>query len=115
MVTKLILERILADIKNNVKELRDARDITWEIYRKRAPVPRHKEIADSPGQIQKLRVSAPSSEAGEMTTGCRCLDYSLQPTDYRPAFSRCAEDAKKIRGSEDWKNGNWEEQVNQKQ
>jgi len=33
MVDKILLERILADIKSNVKELRDANDITWDIYR----------------------------------------------------------------------------------
>lgn len=33
MVNRIILERILADIKSNVKELRDARDITWDLYR----------------------------------------------------------------------------------
>jgi len=33
MVSRIILERILADIKTNVKELRDARDIEWDRYR----------------------------------------------------------------------------------
>ena len=33
MVDQILLERILADIKSNVKELRDANDITWAIYR----------------------------------------------------------------------------------
>lgn len=33
MVDRVLLERILADIKGNVKELKDAKDITWEIYR----------------------------------------------------------------------------------
>jgi uncharacterized protein YutE (UPF0331/DUF86 family) len=33
MVNRIILERILADIKSNVKELRDAKDITWDLYR----------------------------------------------------------------------------------
>ena len=33
MVNRVLLERILADIKSNVKELRDANDITWDIYR----------------------------------------------------------------------------------
>jgi hypothetical protein len=32
MVNRIILERILADIKANVKELRDAKDVTWELY-----------------------------------------------------------------------------------
>ena len=33
MVDRILLERILADIQANVKELRDAKDITWDIYR----------------------------------------------------------------------------------
>jgi len=33
MVNRVLLERILADIKTNVKELRDSKDITWDVYR----------------------------------------------------------------------------------
>lgn len=33
MVDRIILERILADIKANVAALRNAKDITWELYR----------------------------------------------------------------------------------
>jgi len=33
MVNKIVIERIIADIKGNVKELKDASDITWDIYR----------------------------------------------------------------------------------
>ena len=33
MVNRLLLERILADIKSNVKELKKATDITWDVYR----------------------------------------------------------------------------------
>lgn len=33
MVNRILLERILANIKSNVKELRDAKDISWDIYR----------------------------------------------------------------------------------
>ena len=33
MVDRVLLERILADIKSNVEELRQAHDITWEVYR----------------------------------------------------------------------------------
>ena len=33
MVNRLLLERILADIKSNVKELTNAKDITWDVYR----------------------------------------------------------------------------------
>ena len=33
MVDRILLERILADIKSNVKELKDAKDITWSVYR----------------------------------------------------------------------------------
>ena len=33
MVNRLLLERILADIKSNVKELKNAKDITWDVYR----------------------------------------------------------------------------------
>ena len=33
MVKRLLLERILADIKSNVKELANAKDITWDVYR----------------------------------------------------------------------------------
>ena len=33
MVNRLLLERILADIKSNVKELKNATDITWDVYR----------------------------------------------------------------------------------
>lgn len=33
MVDRILLERILANIKSNVKELRDAKDISWDIYR----------------------------------------------------------------------------------
>ena len=33
MVNRVLLERILSDIKTNVKELRDANDITWDKYR----------------------------------------------------------------------------------
>ena len=32
MVNRILLERILADIQSNVKDLRDAEDITWEKY-----------------------------------------------------------------------------------
>ena len=33
MVKRVLLERILSDIKTSVKELRDAKDITWDLYR----------------------------------------------------------------------------------
>jgi uncharacterized protein YutE (UPF0331/DUF86 family) len=33
MVDRILLERILADIKANVAELRKSKDITWETYR----------------------------------------------------------------------------------
>jgi uncharacterized protein YutE (UPF0331/DUF86 family) len=33
MVDRLIVERILGDIKANVEELKQARDITWDVYR----------------------------------------------------------------------------------
>ncbi len=33
MLNRLLLERILADIKSNVKELKNAKDITWDVYR----------------------------------------------------------------------------------
>ena len=33
MVNRLLLERILADIKSNVTELKNAKDITWDVYR----------------------------------------------------------------------------------
>ena len=33
MVDRILLERILADIKSNVKALRASKDITWDVYR----------------------------------------------------------------------------------
>ena len=33
MVDRVLLERILSDIQSNVKALRNAEDITWDIYR----------------------------------------------------------------------------------
>ena len=33
MLDRVLLERILADIKVNIRDLRDATDITWEVYR----------------------------------------------------------------------------------
>jgi uncharacterized protein YutE (UPF0331/DUF86 family) len=33
MVDRILVERILADIKSNVNDLRQAHDITWEVYR----------------------------------------------------------------------------------
>jgi len=33
MVNRLLLERILGDIKSNVTELKNAKDITWDVYR----------------------------------------------------------------------------------
>ena len=33
MVNRVLLERILSDIKSNLQDLQDASDITWEIYR----------------------------------------------------------------------------------
>jgi uncharacterized protein YutE (UPF0331/DUF86 family) len=33
MVDRVLLERILADIKANIRDLKDANDITWEVYR----------------------------------------------------------------------------------
>jgi len=33
MFDRLLLERILTDIKSNVNDLRKAHDITWEVYR----------------------------------------------------------------------------------
>lgn len=33
MVNRLLLERILADINSNVTELKNAKDITWDVYR----------------------------------------------------------------------------------
>ena len=33
MVDKILVERILADIISNVKALRDASDISWEVYK----------------------------------------------------------------------------------
>ena len=35
MVNKILIERILADIKAYLKDLKDASDITWEVYKKR--------------------------------------------------------------------------------
>jgi len=32
MVDKVLLERILADIKANIRDLKEAVDITWEVY-----------------------------------------------------------------------------------
>ena len=32
MVDRILLERILADIKANVNELKNAKDITWDLY-----------------------------------------------------------------------------------
>ncbi|HLC15008.1 MAG TPA: DUF86 domain-containing protein [Thermodesulfovibrionia bacterium] len=32
MVNPLIIERIVTDIKSNVNDLREASDITWEVY-----------------------------------------------------------------------------------
>lgn len=34
MVNKILIERILGDIKHNLKDLKDASDITWEVYKK---------------------------------------------------------------------------------
>ena len=34
MVNKILIERILADIKAYLKDLKDASDITWEVYKK---------------------------------------------------------------------------------
>ena len=33
MVNLVVIERILTDIKANVKELRNAKDVTWDLYR----------------------------------------------------------------------------------
>ena len=33
MVDRILMERVLADIRSHVKDLTDASDITWEIYR----------------------------------------------------------------------------------
>ena len=33
MVDRILLERILTDIRSNVKDLRDAKDISWKKYR----------------------------------------------------------------------------------
>jgi hypothetical protein len=33
MVDVVVVEKILGDIKSNVSELRQATDITWEVYR----------------------------------------------------------------------------------
>lgn len=33
MVDRLLIERILSDIKSNVQDLKLAKDITWEVYR----------------------------------------------------------------------------------
>ena len=33
MVNRVLIERILSDIKSNVQDLRGARDITWEVYK----------------------------------------------------------------------------------
>ena len=33
MVDRVLIERILADIKANITELRGARDINWDLYR----------------------------------------------------------------------------------
>ena len=33
MVDRILLERILADIKSNVQALRASKDITWDVYR----------------------------------------------------------------------------------
>jgi uncharacterized protein YutE (UPF0331/DUF86 family) len=33
MVDRLLLEKVLLDIKSNVRDLREAHDITWEVYR----------------------------------------------------------------------------------
>jgi len=33
MINRILLERILGDIEANVRDLRNAQDITWEVYR----------------------------------------------------------------------------------
>ena len=33
VVNRILLERILGDIKANVRDLRNAKDITWEVYK----------------------------------------------------------------------------------
>lgn len=33
MVDRLLIERILSDPRSNVNDLRQARDITWEVFR----------------------------------------------------------------------------------
>ena len=52
MVNRIILERILADIKTNVKELRDAKDVTWLLYRTDVRVRRF--VERTLGATQKL-------------------------------------------------------------
>jgi hypothetical protein len=32
MTDRILLERLLSDIKTNIRDLREASDITWEIY-----------------------------------------------------------------------------------
>ncbi|MCP4104355.1 MAG: DUF86 domain-containing protein [Desulfobacteraceae bacterium] len=32
MVDRILLERIISDIKTNIRDLQDAEDVTWEIY-----------------------------------------------------------------------------------
>ena len=32
MVDTILIERILADLKSNIKDLREAEDITWDVY-----------------------------------------------------------------------------------
>ena len=34
MVDRILMERILADIRTDVRELRQAQDITWEVYQR---------------------------------------------------------------------------------
>jgi hypothetical protein len=64
MVKRVLIERILADIKSNVKVLRDANDITWDIYR--TDVRARRFVERTPSLIFSVN-SVGSNEVGEST------------------------------------------------
>ena len=81
MVDKILIERILADIKTNVKELRDAEDITWAIYRSDVRAKRFVE------RTLHITIEGCIDAAHHIISD----EQMREPTSYRDAFAVLAE------------------------
>ncbi len=91
MVDQVLVERFLADIRANVRELREANDVTWEVYQTNTRARRFIE------RTLHILIEACIDVAHHIIAD----EQFREPTNYRDAFTVLAEN--KILRTEDLK------------